>query len=267
VVTTTDAFLPFSELRKSDSYQTYCAPLHADHGMGANIGLGDGRIFTVFAVRSHQKGAFGRAEVERCARLLPHLQRAVHLAGNLEQVDLQRAAALETLEALRLCVSRGELCASTAAETQALRKMLAETRSIATGEYVAGASGLAIPRPDGKPPLAVFAFPLRMHGWRLGARRPAVAVFVSIPGEEEAGDPALPAKIFAFTPAEAAVASLVGQGHGLRLVAERLGVSLNTAHFHLQRIFEKTGTHRQAELVRLLGTLPAFGGTGPKAGK
>jgi DNA-binding CsgD family transcriptional regulator len=35
-------------------------------------------------------------------------------------------------------------------------------------------------------------------------------------------------------------------------VAERLGISFATARTHLSRIFEKTGVHRQAELVRLV---------------
>ena len=41
-------------------------------------------------------------------------------------------------------------------------------------------------------------------------------------------------------------------GHGLQSVADELRVTLSTARTHLQSVFEKTGTHRQAELVRLL---------------
>jgi len=35
-------------------------------------------------------------------------------------------------------------------------------------------------------------------------------------------------------------------------VASRLGISLATARTHLAHVFDKTGTRRQAELVRLL---------------
>ena len=34
--------------------------------------------------------------------------------------------------------------------------------------------------------------------------------------------------------------------------AEQLGASVNAVRVHLGRVFEKTGTHRQAELVRLI---------------
>ena len=37
-------------------------------------------------------------------------------------------------------------------------------------------------------------------------------------------------------------------------MAERLSVRLSTVRTLLQRVFAKTGTHRQAELVRLITT-------------
>jgi DNA-binding CsgD family transcriptional regulator len=39
---------------------------------------------------------------------------------------------------------------------------------------------------------------------------------------------------------------------GLQAAADRLGISLATARTHLAHVFDKTGTRRQAELVRLL---------------
>ena len=58
-------------------------------------------------------------------------------------------------------------------------------------------------------------------------------------------------------PAEAEVAVRVLRGHGLPSVAGELRVSLSTVRTHLQRVFQKTGAHRQAELVRLLMELEA----------
>lgn len=58
--------------------------------------------------------------------------------------------------------------------------------------------------------------------------------------------------LFDLTPAEANVAILASDGHGLQHVADELGVTLSTVRIHLQRVFEKTDTHRQAELARLL---------------
>ena len=59
-------------------------------------------------------------------------------------------------------------------------------------------------------------------------------------------------QLFDLTAAEAAVAMQLTEGDGLAAVASRLGVSSSTVRTHLTRIFDKTSTHRQAELVRLL---------------
>ena len=57
---------------------------------------------------------------------------------------------------------------------------------------------------------------------------------------------------FGFTPAEAALAVDILAGNDLATSAQRRGTTRNTARAHLRHLFEKTGTRRQAELMRLL---------------
>lgn len=59
-------------------------------------------------------------------------------------------------------------------------------------------------------------------------------------------------RIFGMTNAEAAVAARILDGVGLKYISEELSLSLATVKTHLQHVFDKTETHRQAELVRLL---------------
>lgn len=59
---------------------------------------------------------------------------------------------------------------------------------------------------------------------------------------------------YGLTPAEAAFALEIVKGDGRDAAARRRGISVSTAHAHLNKIFEKTGTHRQAELVHRLMT-------------
>ena len=71
------------------------------------------------------------------------------------------------------------------------------------------------------------------------------------------------AEIFGLTSGEArAVAQLVS-GRGLGKAAARLDIAELTVRSHLTHIMEKTGTHRQAELVKLFYevTLPKYGDT------
>lgn len=60
---------------------------------------------------------------------------------------------------------------------------------------------------------------------------------------------------YGLTRAEAAVAMLLADGHGLASVAERYGASLPTVRTHAARVFEKTGVRRQAELARIVALL------------
>lgn len=55
-----------------------------------------------------------------------------------------------------------------------------------------------------------------------------------------------------MTNAEADVALRVMRGGGLKPISADLALSRATVNTHLQHIFDKTGTHRQAELVRVL---------------
>jgi DNA-binding CsgD family transcriptional regulator len=60
---------------------------------------------------------------------------------------------------------------------------------------------------------------------------------------------------FGLTRAEACLAALLARGESLESAALELGVATGTARHHLKSVFEKTETHRQAELVSLLSSL------------
>jgi DNA-binding CsgD family transcriptional regulator len=65
-------------------------------------------------------------------------------------------------------------------------------------------------------------------------------------------EPTAVAKAFGLSPAEKALASLLGSGSSPRQAAEKLGITYETARTQLKAIFAKTGVHRQSELVALL---------------
>jgi DNA-binding CsgD family transcriptional regulator len=57
---------------------------------------------------------------------------------------------------------------------------------------------------------------------------------------------------YGLSPAQARLAQLIAEGHDLPAAAETLGVSINTVRTHLTRMFDRTGVHNQAALVRAL---------------
>jgi DNA-binding CsgD family transcriptional regulator len=61
-------------------------------------------------------------------------------------------------------------------------------------------------------------------------------------------------KSLRLSPHQGTLAALLAEGHSLTIAAEKLGVTLATARWHLREIFKRTGTHSQTELVSLAET-------------
>lgn len=89
---------------------------------------------------------------------------------------------------------------------------------------------------------------------RAGLNYAAVAALFVHPAALNAppAAPAVIAKTFALTIAELRVLMAIVNIGGVAETAEALGIAESTTKTHLQRIFSKTGTARQADLVRLV---------------
>jgi DNA-binding response OmpR family regulator/DNA-binding CsgD family transcriptional regulator len=64
------------------------------------------------------------------------------------------------------------------------------------------------------------------------------------------------ARIFGLTPTEARVARHLARGLRPEEIAQEMGIATTTTAYHLRNAFGKTGTHRQADLVALLLSIP-----------
>jgi DNA-binding CsgD family transcriptional regulator len=80
-------------------------------------------------------------------------------------------------------------------------------------------------------------------------------VLIVDPGQGAQPAATLLRRLYGFTPTEADVAARIARGADPKEVADELSVSIATVRKHLQHLFDKTDTHRQAELVRVLLTL------------
>src|SRR5262249_14670180 len=111
---------------------------------------------------------------------------------------------------------------------------------------------LAVHRRSGRRPLSVLVAPLRgEHPFALEPL-PTAILFVTDPESFVAAPRSHLRELYGLTEAEARTAEALLEADRLADVAENLGVSLATVRTLLQRAFEKTDTHRQSELVRLL---------------
>jgi DNA-binding CsgD family transcriptional regulator len=66
------------------------------------------------------------------------------------------------------------------------------------------------------------------------------------------------AKAFALTPVETRVVAQLTEGYTVQEAAARLKLKVETVRTYLKQVFQKTGTHRQVDLIQLMkcGALP-----------
>ena len=164
-------------------------------------------------------------------------------------VHATRAAEAALGQADGVRATRSVLACDRADDTARLRRLVGE----ASARPVPGSGGaMAVRRRSGRRPLSVLVAPLR--GARLAPTGPpATAIVLVADPEAVAPAPGAPLReVYGLTAAEARVAAALLDHDRLADVAAKLGVSLATVRTLLQRAFEKTGTHRQADLMRLM---------------
>ena len=99
---------------------------------------------------------------------------------------------------------------------------------------------------------------LRNDTMDLADMPPLALVLISDPERDRDIAASELARLYGLTPTEAKLALALLDGYGLDSAARQLSIGRNTARTHLKRIFEKTRTHRQAELVALILRGPAL---------
>lgn len=152
------------------------------------------------------------------------------------------------------------LYASRREQTVELRELVTGTGGSRTSTQAGGA--IALVRPSGRPSLSVLVSPL-FEQTAAERRCPCAAIFVSDPERRAASTYELLRRLYGLTRAEASLASVLMQGRSVEHACESLQISTNTARTHLKRIFAKTGTSRQGELISLLLSSPAVVDTEP----
>ena len=80
----------------------------------------------------------------------------------------------------------------------------------------------------------------------------AAAVFIRKASLDTPSPPEVIAKAYKLTPSELRVLHAIVEVGGVPEVAAALGIAVTTVKTHLGRLFEKTGTKRQADLVKLV---------------
>jgi DNA-binding CsgD family transcriptional regulator len=267
----TETLMVRSEFERTAYYNEYWRGQDLDSTLLVNAVREDGAIGGIGFFRSRNVGPFERDDERLLQALAPHLCRAVALNLRLARVELQRIASVELLnrnadgallvdaearilfanvaaeamlrENSGLRLDKGRLAAAVPAKTTMLRRL------IAGGNEAVGNETVVLPCPEGGS-LTALVLPLRAETIWL-PQRPSAIVLIKdsrrgLPSREHLQ------RLFDLTPAQAGLAREILRGDGVQAAADRLGISRATARTHLLEVFHKTGTSRQAELVRVI---------------
>jgi DNA-binding CsgD family transcriptional regulator len=144
-----------------------------------------------------------------------------------------------------------ELSATTPAATVSLRRAITAALN-KRGELASACEPtIIVQRPSGRRPLSIVVAPLPANALRFDRGLPLVAVFVTDPDRAPQLDVRDIALAFRLTVAEARLVQSLAEGRSIIEAAAELSIQPETARKRLKVVFEKTDTHRQAELVRL----------------
>lgn len=215
--------------------------------------------------RERERGPFDVRHEEALKQLVPHLQRAIELRLKLRSLERQVAWSLAALEAfstpILLLDAGGRLLSGNRAaqhwHTQnagSLRDSAEWRRLLATATGKLGAARAAGHRLPGEGGYAV-ALPApsaHAHGLPDGP----IALVVIHPDRLRTPVPHDVLKdLFHFSQAECRLLDCLMFGQTLTQAAATLGIAMETARTQTKSMLHKTGTHRQAELLRLASLL------------
>ena len=268
------------ELKKTRFYKEVLKPYGYFHFIAVIALKTAGRFASLHAGRMLDAPRYGEREMSLFKLLSPHICRAIAISDVLDiktlhanvleatldglatgvyltrrdgRVTYMNAAAerqVKTGKALRVVNNR--LVPTDPGTRATIAKAISELASDETG-IVPGGHSLAIPG-DAAAGYVATLLPLE-RGQRQSIMAP-FAASVAIFAQDPAQVPVIPGEAFArlynLTVGELRVLLALAQGLGAREAADMLGISEPTVRTHLQRMFSKTGTSRQAELLQLL---------------
>ena len=279
-VITLEDILPDKDLVISDYYLHYLEPIGLFRILGVDTAEPGGMLARLRCSRRSSEERFKLRERQLVTLLTPHLRRAIEIYARLNRMTSERdvyAGAVSQLSVASIILDeQGRLLTTNAVgralleqgegislrdgrlhiEGRDINKELQQALATIIKAQQRGETSvvraLRVPRPAGRSDLGLVIRPVPASQWSEGQSSPSAAVFISDPDLHESTSRQILGELFALTPAESNLATLLARGLSLAQVSSTQSISQHTARAQLKSIFAKTGVSRQAELVRLV---------------
>jgi DNA-binding CsgD family transcriptional regulator len=278
--------------RRRPLWQDWMAPREMDLALLFNLKRSQGMFWSLDISRPTKLDTFDADELHLLETIAPHVRRALEINHALRDsfavnavydnlpfgmltvdADLQARHWNEIAEELLaradapLTLRNGRITLPDHADERRFRRLVEDSCSPPlSGRPATGGTALFRRQIDERTEqrFIVSVAPLSTRLFDVDLYR-QVAVMIREAGDAPNEGPATATlkTLFDLSSSEAAVTAALAGGKSLKEIAESLGIKFGTARKYLENIFQKTGTHRQGELIALISSLqPMMAATG-----
>jgi len=278
--------LPLEKLHKTEFYQEFLKPHDIEHILCAVLFQERGLNGFLNLTRPRQRRPFNEREAALLQSLIPALQATLLVNQTLAQHAADRKLNAELLDrfhrgvvlldahgkivsvnrsALAILEGRDGLMFAESGIQAVLHEENLHFKGLLQAAMI-GSDGkgpalseqlMLVTRSSSETPLSLLVTPLVSDNPFPYEPRAQVAVFINDPDRVSTGGKQAMRQLYGFTEAEARLASCLLRGLSLEESSQNLGITLNTTRTHLKRLFSKTSTNRQGDLIRVLLESPA----------
>lgn len=240
--------------------------------LGTLIAMPSGEIVGLTFERWLEQGRPSQADIAALDRLRPHMARSALVAARLRLARAEAtASALEAVGLPAAVVSGGGTVLSANPLLEQMhdifvprafgRLALADASANRLFEAAMAASRMAgaplvrsIPLRSGpaQDPAVIHLLPLRRKARDIFAGADLLVIISTVAAQANVPRLRLLSALFDLTAAEARLAAALSAGKSLKQTAAEMGITFGSARTYLARVFAKTGTSQQSQLVALI---------------
>jgi DNA-binding CsgD family transcriptional regulator/PAS domain-containing protein len=285
LVTFSHQVISDSDFEQSEYYNDYFRPNGVFYALGMKIDLSLKAPAFISSVRPKTSGPFDDREGLVFETLLPHLQRSMKLHLELSRlhsnvqgleaaldsfgiavigldttgtVVLMNQAAdqlVKANEGIRL--SKRRLVSDDLKHNSALQLLVSDAVSLRTTLVPKRVGALLISRKSHKPAFQVTFTPVPLALIQTH-KQLATLVFITDPARGPLSRSSALRALYGLSPLECRLADLLASGHDVAAAAKPLRLTVDATRSHLKSVYRKTGTNRQADLIRCILGLPGI---------
>lgn len=285
-ITPGERYLALKDLQRTEFFADYMQPQDSYHVCGG-LAMRNEEFTIKFGLqRDRRTGPFSEDDATFIRRFVPHVRRAARISHLLDLAEQQTATAEQALESLAVGIlllddhdrvihsnekaeqvllhrrglthASGRLAAVRETDAERLRHLLAAVRTRTRLAQPPIPEAMLLTPGVEDPQLLLVACPVPPSQSHFSGPWPRVNSAVFISNLDDAGllNHDILVTLYGLTAAEARLACALSRGHDLADLSDAWGIARETLRTHLKRVLAKTGTSRQAELVRLLTGKP-----------